>query len=157
LQESPIYRAIAVRLATRDRLELTLRVPLLLNVNGLYRSFSLPDAPIELLRDSSRWSILSMKNRVPAAVLTLERDPARQAVWWIREVATRIIYRGMEVEDRLLGAAESCLAPLDAAKLCIAFPIRLGVRRAAQRRGFVEIPEDAMMLKTILPRDDHDA
>jgi len=138
LQDTSYYRALAVRLMAKNHLALTLQVPLLSNMDGLYRSFSLDDVPVDLLRTAPSWSLVLSRNGASAATLTIERDADRPDAWRVREIATRIRYRGMGFEEQLLAACEACLSRLGAARLCIAWPASPGMRRTAQRSGFVE-------------------
>jgi len=146
LQESALYRAIAPRLAA----EFTVRVPLLSNVDDLYRCFPLPEVPVDLLRDASNWSIVLSRNGDCAATLTIERDAGCRDAWWIRNASTRLRYRGLGFEDRLLAACETCLSRLAPARLCIALPAAPALLRAARREGFTANPPNSMILMKTL-------
>jgi len=150
MQESALYRAMAVRLAVHHPLELTLRMPLLSKVDDLYRCFTLPDAPVELLRQAPCWSIVLSRNGVPAATLTVERDAERRNTWWIRAITTRFRYRGLGFEDRLLQGAQSILSQIGAVRLCIALPAGPALLRAARREGFTENPPNSTILEKLL-------
>ena len=150
-QESPLYHAVAGRLAKRYPLEMTLRVPLLPAVNDLYRCFTLHDIPDAILREAASWSIVLTCNGAPAAALTIERDAERQEAWWVRQVVTRIRYRGLGFEDQLLTAGEACLSRLGAAQLCLARPADAALRRLARSRGFTDIPGNSSALEKTVP------
>jgi hypothetical protein len=153
LQDSRMYRLVARSVVSRGRMAMTLRVPLLQRVDYLYRDYALPDFPETVLREASTWSIVLTRNGAPAATLTVARDAEHSDTWWIRNVATRLRFRGMRLEDRLLAAAETCLSRLNAARLCISLSEFPAWRRTAGQQGFFAIPGKTTILEKLLRKD----